>query len=80
MLPRSRSSALRPPYLTLLFLWLLGGVGLCGLHRLATGRWKSGTLYLLTFGLFGAGQLVDWLRLGAWARELAAARASGCRR
>ncbi|NJM00380.1 MAG: TM2 domain-containing protein, partial [Synechococcaceae cyanobacterium SM2_3_2] len=39
-------------------LWILGLVGLCGLHRLYLGRW-SGLLWLGTFGLGSIGQLVD---------------------
>lgn len=42
-------------------LWALGLVGLFGLHRLYTGRYKSGLLYLVTFGLCGIGQLLDLL-------------------
>ena len=40
-------------------LWLLGFVGVCGLHRLYVGKVGSGLLYLFTFGFFGIGQLVD---------------------
>jgi TM2 domain-containing membrane protein YozV len=42
-------------------LWALGLVSLCGIHRLYTGRYKSGLLYLATFGLCGIGQLLDLL-------------------
>ncbi|MEO1001563.1 MAG: TM2 domain-containing protein [Cyanobacteria bacterium J06638_7] len=43
-------------------LWALGLVGVCGLQRFYNRKPYSGTLYLLTFGLCGLGQLVDlWL-------------------
>lgn len=43
-------------------LWGLGLVGVCGLQRFYNRKPYSGTLYLLTFGLCGFGQLVDlWL-------------------
>ena len=40
-------------------LWALGLVGVCGLHRFYNRKPLSGTLWLLTFGLCGLGQLVD---------------------
>jgi TM2 domain-containing membrane protein YozV len=40
-------------------LWLSCLFGICGIHRFYLGRPGSGILYLLTFGLFGVGQLVD---------------------
>ena len=40
-------------------LWAGCFVGLCGLHRLYTGRIGTGLLYLFTFGLVGIGQFVD---------------------
>ena len=43
-------------------LWALGLAGVCGLQRFYNRKPYSGTLYLLTFGLCGLGQLVDlWL-------------------
>ena len=48
---------------TAFLLWLACAVGLCGLHRIYLGRTFTGVLYMLTFGLFGVGQIVDLLRL-----------------
>ncbi|MCP9926813.1 TM2 domain-containing protein [Cyanobium sp. CH-040] len=43
-------------------LWGLGLLGVCGLQRFYNRKPYSGTLYLLSFGLCGVGQLVDlWL-------------------
>ncbi|MGY2752571.1 hypothetical protein ACVW0Q_002381 [Thermostichus sp. MS-CIW-21] len=39
-------------------LWILGLFGLCGLHRFYLRRWRTGLLWLLTFGLLGIGQLL----------------------
>ncbi|MEM9482638.1 MAG: TM2 domain-containing protein [Cyanobacteria bacterium P01_F01_bin.116] len=39
--------------------WLLFFLGISGAHRFYLGRRFSGTLYLLTFGFFGIGQIVD---------------------
>ncbi len=44
-------------------LWLLGFVGLCGLHRFYIGRPLSGLVWLLTGGLFFVGQFVDAVML-----------------
>ena len=40
-------------------LWCLSLVGVCGVHRLYNRKPLSGTLWLLTFGFFGIGQLID---------------------
>ncbi|HWV14951.1 MAG TPA: TM2 domain-containing protein [Cellvibrio sp.] len=38
---------------------LLVFLGLFGLHRMYMGKWLTGILYLVTFGLFGLGWLYD---------------------
>jgi len=62
---RSRmTAAAEPRSLALSYgLWALGMVGLCGLQRFYLGQLKSGTLYLLTFGFCGIGQLLDLILL-----------------
>lgn len=42
-------------------LWLPVLFGVCGLHRLYAGRYVSGVIWLLTYGLCGLGQVVDLL-------------------
>jgi TM2 domain-containing membrane protein YozV len=49
--------------------WLLGFVGLCGLHRFYVGRVWTGLLWLFTFGLLGFGQLFDLFFLGSMVRQ-----------
>lgn len=44
-------------------LWCLAFVGLAGIHRIYLGRYGTGILYLLTFGLFGIGQFIDLFRM-----------------
>jgi TM2 domain-containing membrane protein YozV len=40
-------------------LWLACLFGICGVHRFYLGKPITGLLYVLTFGLFGIGQIVD---------------------
>jgi hypothetical protein len=44
-------------------LWCLAFVGLAGIHRIYLGKYGTGILYLLTFGLFGIGQFIDLFRM-----------------
>lgn len=42
---------------------LLTFLGLFGVHRMYMGKWFTGILYLLTFGLVGIGYLYDYWTL-----------------
>jgi hypothetical protein len=50
-------------------LWCLVFVGLAGIHRIYLGKYGTGILYLLTFGLFGIGQFVDLFRMKTLVRD-----------
>ena len=50
-------------------LWCLAFVGLAGIHRIYLGRYGTGILYLLTFGLFGIGQFIDLFRMKSLVQE-----------
>ncbi|MDT8436433.1 MAG: NINE protein [Gemmatimonadota bacterium] len=50
-------------------LWALCLAGLCGIHRIYLGKYGTGLLWLLTFGLFGVGQFVDLFRMHSLVRE-----------
>jgi TM2 domain-containing membrane protein YozV len=42
---------------------LLTFLGLFGIHRMYMGKWLTGAVYLLTFGLFGIGYIYDFWTL-----------------
>jgi TM2 domain-containing membrane protein YozV len=48
---------------------LLTFVGWLGLHRFYLGKWGTGILYLLSFGLFGFGIIYDFLTLNSQISE-----------
>ena len=50
-------------------LWCLCLGGLCGAHRIYMGKWGTGLLWLLTFGLLGVGQFVDLFRMKSMIRD-----------
>lgn len=50
-------------------LWCLIFVGLGGVHRIYLGKYGTGILWLLTWGLFGIGQFVDLFRMRTLVRD-----------
>jgi TM2 domain-containing membrane protein YozV len=48
---------------------LLTFLGAFGLHRFYLGKWGTGLLYLLTFGLLGIGIIYDFLTLNSQISE-----------
>jgi TM2 domain-containing membrane protein YozV len=49
---------------------LLAFTGMFGLHRIYMGKWITGLLYLVTFGLFGIGYIYDLWTLNEQISEL----------
>lgn len=51
-------------------LWLLGLIGLCGMHRFYMGKWITGLLWFFTLGLLGIGQLIDLILIPSMAANV----------
>jgi TM2 domain-containing membrane protein YozV len=50
-------------------LWVLFLFGLGGVHRIYLGKYGTGILWLLTWGLFGIGQFIDLFRMKGLVRD-----------
>jgi len=46
-------------------LWCLCLLGFCGIHRFYLGKWISGIIWFLTFGLLFIGQFIDLFLLSS---------------
>jgi TM2 domain-containing membrane protein YozV len=57
---------------------LLTFLGVFGAHRFYMGKWGTGILYLLTFGLLGIGVLYDFLTLNSQASEINQSKVAIC--
>ena len=49
---------------TAYFLWLISFFGWFGFHRFYLGKVGTGILWIITFGVFGIGALIDLFTLG----------------
>ena len=65
LIPRmDREASLRSGPVNYSVAWiLLTFLGFLGVHRMYMGKWISGVIYLLSFGLFGLGILYDFWTL-----------------
>ncbi len=50
-------------------LWCMCVFGLAGVHRIYLGKYGTGILWLLTFGLLGIGQFIDLFRMKSLVRD-----------
>lgn len=67
--PYSKSSAL--------LMWFAWIFGFGGIHRIYLGKPITGVIYLLTWGLFGVGQVYDLLTMGRLVDEANAKQLKG---
>ena len=58
------------PYDYNVFWVLLTFLGVFGVHRMLMGKWISGLIYLVSFGLFGIGVVYDFFTLNEQVDEL----------
>lgn len=49
--------------------WLISFAGVAGLHRFYLGKPVSGLVYLVTWGVFGVGTILDGIRMPALVRR-----------
>lgn len=55
---------------TAYFWWSFSLIGLAGLHRCYLGKWNTGFIWFITFGLFGIGTIYDFLTLHTLVRQV----------
>lgn len=51
-------------------LWFACLFGFCGIHRFYCKKYVTGAIWLLTFGLFGLGQIVDLFLINGMVKEV----------